>query len=350
MGGMKTTVPIVGRRARWIFQSLELLFAACLAASAAGVHPSIPVPGDGADFGVNIHFTHQKPGELDMIRRAGFRWVRMDFHWGAVERERGKYNFSAYETLSADLEKSGLKALFILDYGNSLYDGGLSPHSDEGRAAFARWAAASAKHFAGKGYLWEIWNEPNIHFWKPKPDVTNYIALALATSKAIREAAPGEAIIGPATSQVDLKFIEPCFQAGLLAYWDAVTVHPYRQEAPGSVTNDYAKLRALIAKYVPAGREVPVLAAEWGYSAAWKNYDEAKQGERVTQYMTVNRAEKIPLSIWYDWKDDGTDPKEPEHHFGLVQHRHTGDASQPFLPKPAYEAARKFLTGAGSSP
>jgi hypothetical protein len=30
--------------------------------------------------------------------------------------------------------------------------------------------------------------------------------------------------------------------------------------------------------------------------------------------------EGIPLSIWYDWRDDGTDPKEPEHHFGTVRH------------------------------
>jgi hypothetical protein len=33
-------------------------------------------------------------------------------------------------------------------------------------------------------------------------------------------------------------------------------------------------------------------------------------------------ANGIPLSIWYDWRDDGTDPNEGEHHFGLVRHEY----------------------------
>ena len=41
----------------------------------------------------------------------------------------------------------------------------------EGRKAFARWAAAAARHFQGRGILWEVYNEPNTKFWKPKADV-----------------------------------------------------------------------------------------------------------------------------------------------------------------------------------
>ena len=46
--------------------------------------------------------------------------------------------------------------------------------------------------------LWEIWNEPNISFWSPKPDAQQYTTLALAACKAIREAEPGATIIAPA--------------------------------------------------------------------------------------------------------------------------------------------------------
>ena len=52
--------------------------------------------------------------------------------------------------------------MFILDYGNRLYDHGQAPRSDSARAAFARFAAAAARHFRGQGVIWEIWNEPNI--------------------------------------------------------------------------------------------------------------------------------------------------------------------------------------------
>lgn len=43
----------------------------------------------------------------------------------------------------------------------------------------------------------------------------------------------------------------------------------------------------------------------------------------------------VPLSIWYDWHDDGQDPKEKEHNFGTV----TWD----YQPKPAYLAAQTLI-------
>ncbi len=55
-----------------------------------------------------------------------------------------------------------IRIVFILDYGNDLYGGGNAHHFDAGRAAFARFAAAAARHYRGKGIIWEIWNEPNL--------------------------------------------------------------------------------------------------------------------------------------------------------------------------------------------
>ncbi len=54
----------------------------------------------------------------------------------------------------------------------------------------------------------------------------------------------------------------------------------------------------------------------------------------------TNVANDIPLSIWYDWRDDGDDPKEAEHRFGIVHRKPTGDAKQPFEPKAGYTAMK----------
>lgn len=291
-------------------------------------------------FGVNIHFTDARPGEMEMLAASGVKWVRMDFTWGGTEREKGKYDFSAYERLVASLEKHGIRGLFILDYGNRLYDEGLAPHTDEGRAAFARWAAAAAKHFQGHGILWEMYNEPNIGFWKPKPNVQDYIKLAIEVGKAIRKEVPGEIYIGPATSQIDMKFLEACFQGGLLEYWDGVSVHPYRQTPPETVLPEYEKLAELITKYAPKGKQIPIISGEWGYSAAWKNYDEDRQGKYLPRQWLTNMAAGVPISIWYDWHDDGPDPKEPEHHFGMVAHPYHEGRDPVYDPKPAYLAAK----------
>jgi hypothetical protein len=298
-------------------------------------------------LGVNIHFTDPQPGELEMLARAGFRWVRMDFAWGGTEREPGRYDFRAYDRLLAALEKHRLRALLILDYSNPHYDRGLSPASEEGRQAMARWAAAATRHFRGRGVLWEMYNEPNIFFWKPKPDVEAYSKLALAVGRAIRAAEPGETYLGPATSEMDFRFLEACFKAGLLEYWSAVSVHPYRQKGPETVAADYARLRGLIGQYAPKGKQIPILSGEWGYSSAWKDMDEVKQGKMLPRQWLTNLANGVPLSIWYDWHDDGTDPKEPEHHFGTVGNACHAGREPVYDPKPAYRAAEALTAALG---
>lgn len=325
---------------------LSLLLLAGMAwssASAATQHSSLPssVVPDG--LGVNIHFTDPRPGEIEMLAAGGFHWVRMDLSWAGTEKVQGQHDFSAYDRLMSAVDGQKLRALFILDYGNPLYESGGEVRTETGRAAFARWSAAAAKHFAGRGILWEIWNEPNGGFWKPKANAEEYIALALATSKAIHKVAPKEAIIGPATSGVDFKFLEACFRAGLLQWWDAVSVHPYRQSGPETVEPDYARLRRLIAQYAPHGKTIPILSGEWGYSAAWNHFDPEEQGKMLPREWLINLANHIPLSIWYDWHDDGRDPKEPEHHFGTVTFEYHREESPVYSPKPAYLAAKTLV-------
>ena len=70
---------------------------------------------------------------------------------------------------------------------------------------------------------------------------------------------------------------------------------------------------------------------------------EEKQSAIVAREMLTNMANGIPVSIWYDWRDDGFDPNEAEHHFGLVRNAYQNVTVQPYAPKPAYLAARTLL-------
>ena len=140
------------------------LLALVLSSCALSAHPTAPWPSDksapaipGA-LGVNIHFTDPKPGELAMLSAAGFRWVRMDFVWQSTETTKGTYDFTEYDRLVKALDEHQLRALFILDYANSLYDGDHAPFTTEGRRAFAAWAATAVKRYRGRGIVWEIYN------------------------------------------------------------------------------------------------------------------------------------------------------------------------------------------------
>jgi hypothetical protein len=303
--------------------------------------------GDAAEFpalshvpegiGVNIHFTSAQPREMEMLAAAGFRWVRMDFIWSAMEKKKGEYDFKEYDHLLQICDEHHIRVMAILDYSNPLYDSDLSPHTDEGIAAFAKWSVATVKHFKGRGVLWEMYNEPN-GFWRPKPDVNAYVKLAVAVAKAIKEAEPDELHCGPGLSGTDAAWLEPCYKAGLLQYWDAVSVHPYGNEPPETRDRAYKGVRALIDQYQPKGKTIPILSGEWGYTAA--QVPREMQGKLLAREILFNLYSGIPLSIWYDWRDDGPDPKNGEHNFGCVANAHHKDREPVLDPKPAYLAAR----------
>ena len=63
---------------------LTAIFAAAAIAVGANPHRSLPAIGSLDGLGVNIHFTDPQVGELEMIKAAGFKWVRMDLTWAAT--------------------------------------------------------------------------------------------------------------------------------------------------------------------------------------------------------------------------------------------------------------------------
>ena len=311
----------------------------------------LPKPVIPAGVGVNIHFVQGHQRDLDLIQAAGFKFVRMDFDWHAIERNKGEYDWSVYDELTRNLERHGLRAIYIFDYSNPLYEQQVdshnalktsieqrdtaSPQHPESIAAYARWAVASVKHFHGRRIIWEIWNEPNGFFWKPKPDAEQYSALALATAKAIREAEPKATVIGPALSGFQPPYMETFLKSGVLQYLDAVSVHPYRnwKEWPETAEGGYQNLRKEIEQYAPANKKnLPIICGEWGYSTKAGELPLEMQAAYLVRQQLFNLLNGVPLSIWYDWKNDGTNPHEVEDNFGTVTDK--------LAPKPAYNAIK----------
>lgn len=327
-----------------------ILFPALLPLTAqAATLPSSVMP---ESVGINIHFTRGHEKELDLIAAAGVRVVRTDFDWDEIERYQGVYDWSAYDELAANLAKRGIRPLFILDYSNPLYEGStvklwqkmwpynevMSPRRPSSVAAFARWAAAAERHFSKYQVIWEIWNEPNISFWRPHPAVAEYTQLALATCQAIRAVNANATVIGPAASGLPWDFMESLFKAGALDCLDGVSVHPYRAQVPETVGPDYARLRKLIDLHTPAqrGKSIPIISSEWGYTSIQYGVHPDDQAAFAVRMQLINLLNGVPLSIWYDWKNDGDDIRNWEHNFGTV--------GSNLSPKPAYGALKIMTT------
>lgn len=316
-----------------------VLFVRTCAVSAAEF--GLPSPNSDARFGVNINIGAPLPaGELDMLEAAGCGLVRRDIYWHWVETSPGVYNFEFFNDLYAACEARNMRSLYILSYTNYLYgeDPATYPSSPAWQQAFVNYAVAVANNFKGKGLIYEIWNEPDN---SPNPgmaDPATYTALAKLVYPAMKAVDPTCTIIGPAVSNISSNtdggatWCQKCYESGLLDAVDAVSVHPYN----GIQAPEFFVLKS--ASY--RGVTKPVVCSEWGVSAA--EVTAQTQADYLVRYNLVSLSQDVPFSIWYNWKNNGTDPSHQQQNFGLV----TEDLEK----KPVYEAMQRMtqsLRGAG---
>jgi polysaccharide biosynthesis protein PslG len=310
--------------------------------------PGATIP-DG--LGVQVLFYQTEQTELNTLSTAGFRIVRLDFIWTMVESIPGVYNFQTFDPFVESMTQRGIRVLFCLDgnnppdNGNPLYDNGISPYTDDGRAAFARFAAAAVSHYKGKGIIWELWNEPDGGFWSPHPNVDDYAKLVEMAIPAMRQADPNVLIVGPSISNISdaqaMDFMAALGEKGILQQFDAIAVHPYRGTIPESVETDWLNLRRLVDAYSP-NKKLPIISGEWGYTTGGSFYglsglSETERAQYLVRSWLVNSGSGINTSIWYVLDDYCNDPKNADCNFGIQQNDVT------HTPKMAYVAAQTLI-------
>ena len=300
----------------------------------------------GQTVGVNTHYASGGSVNHDALARlaeAGVSFIRNDLTWASVEKEAGVYDFvgSGFDELVETCETLGLQILFILDYGNPLYGETQEIVDEEGRRAFAAFAAAAASRYGGRGHSWEIWNEPNREpLWSSSDDDPKlYAELIRSTAPALRAADPnGEIVVGAVIFGVlaDIlealgqgmsgpRFLETVAATGVLSLTDEVTIHLHRPNAPESAATNIHEARDVLNG---AGYPLPVSSGEWGYSTydpnvppTGINYLPAvtlnRQASYVARMLLLNHSLNLRRSVIF--KDvDGQEPGNIEHHFGLV--------------------------------
>ncbi len=306
--------------------------------AAVGLPPAvIPAP-----FGVNIHFTRTTAAEWKLLAESGFRIARTDLTWTAVQPGTAPPNFqsSGYDSLVRHLLALHIRPMLILDYCNPAFP---SLATVPGRAAFARFAAAAARHFRGDHVIWEIWNEPDGGFWsctgQPAPAGAGaYTALAAAASAAIHRANPAALVVGPAAARFDMAWFARLAQDGLLRDIQGFSVHGYGANTPEEAVPEWQALHAFLAAHPVDGRTLPMISGEWGFEtyqhppAGWCcTY--GVQADYLVRMMLDNLKAGVAYSIWYDFRDcSAPDAPAGQCHYGVV--------TQTLQPKPSFTAMR----------
>ncbi|MGE5498394.1 MAG: cellulase family glycosylhydrolase [Syntrophothermus sp.] len=305
-------------------------------------------------FGVQTHFVRspyntadslKMARELDSVKSAGFKLIRDECLWNDVEKIKGVFSFPKYaDDYVTAARKRGMKILMILDYNNPLYADKITSGitTDENRTAFVRYCQKMVQRYSPMGVkYYEIWNEPNVPpFWSPNPDAEAYTELLKAVYPAIKKTDPGITVLACSTSPAEgnpepfipwLAFIKTIVSSGGLKYMDGISVHPYSvdKNPDDCFLNDISRLQAVI------GEKMPVWITEIGYptTKVWPYVSEQQQAANITKLILLGRTSgQLKLMNFYDFKNDGTDPENDEHNFGLVNHDLT--------PKPVFNACK----------
>jgi len=177
----------------------------------------------------------------EFFRRAtavGVRSLRMPFEWAEIEPEDGHFVWDKYDKIVAWAARYGVELIptFIWENPQPAWAGRgkVKKGIDEERYPpedLEKWRDLVfhvVQRYRERVHWWIPANEPNLSkYWHPQPDAKAYVALLKATREAARQADPKAKILGGNVAGLDLGFLEKCFQAGALAYCDAVGVHPY---------------------------------------------------------------------------------------------------------------------------
>lgn len=314
---------------KWTPLALALAGAALL----AGCCPQGPVTPHPVAVGSGIYLDrtlfdrNRRDTIVAFAAGAGLHWTREEFLWEGVEPARGAHNESLLARHDARVEKlaaAGIRILGLLDYGVEWSTGGGAPSTDEQRADFARYAAFMAERYRGVITHWEVWNEPNLEkFWRGTPDPGAYGRLLRTTAAALRAVDPEIQVVGGAISgcgRKDRAFLLRALAAAGPGACDIVSIHPYSGERAWDRSDEPGDVCALRRELAGAGWDAPLWSTECGHSTCADGVAVEEQPGLLVRMYLSQFAAGIQNVISYDFVDDGVDPLEKEHHWGMIYH------------------------------
>jgi polysaccharide biosynthesis protein PslG len=282
-----------------------------------------------SDFIAGVN-TSYRDGSWSITKTAqlGFNGLRDDYPWAQVEKAPGVYSLPGWVASTLSLaNENDLSHVTILAYGNPLY-GITKPNSHESRLKYARYCQHVVKSLKGRVKYFEVWNEWDAQTGGGAPGgPEEYVELLKVVYPAIK-AANSEAVVlsgGISSYSLTNGWLERFLKLGGAKYMDAISLHPYSfQERNGSSPLVSYSMVVQAIKLVDAfspGGNIPFFITEigWPTFSGRRGIDESEISEKYALLMLLSASNpRIKGVWWYGLKDQGTDPFEKNHHFGLL--------------------------------
>jgi len=337
-------------------------------------------------FGVNT-FLEQEVEEskirqsFQLIRDAGFHWIRQEFPWEDIEiHDKNDFQdrrnaqavsaWSKYDRIVNLANEYGIEIVARLDHPPAWTrkagraNGDFAP--PDNFEDYADFVAAVVARYRGKVKFYQIWNEPNVYPEWGEQNVdprayTRLLQIAYARAKSVD---PNVVIISAGLTQTtmeigraesDLLFLQEMYDAGARGAFDILAVNDYGlftgpgdRRAEKSRTNFSRPIlmREIMVKNDDANK--PVWAMEMGWNVAPDGMD-APYG-RVTEQNQARYAAQAyaraqnewpwmgTLMYWFLRRVNDSERTQPFYYFRMLE--------PDFAPKPVYNALKDYIATA----
>ncbi|NAZ88459.1 glycoside hydrolase 5 family protein, partial [Kineococcus indalonis] len=327
-----------------------------LAVTSAAVEVSAPATlGPGFSIGELIGMSSTDIGRrLDAVRASGAKSIRFDVAWPTVQPTAGSArNWAPVDRVVSAANARGLQMLPIIDYTPAWarVPGCTVPAcAPADPRAFAAFAGEVVQRYAPAGIrVWEVWNEPNVGSWAPRPDPAAYARLLVATSAEIKRRQPSATVVtgglAPAVTVAGgtyspQDFLKGVYDAGARASFDGVGMHPYCFPAlpgEGQLWSGWTQMTKLREMMVARGDSAKgVWATEFGapttgpgkgttaatrvWGSGYDHVDETMQAQTVK--AAAAQLPSMPwlrTLMWYSYVDLGDGSVSNVNGYGLVR-------------------------------
>ncbi len=171
------------------------------------VAPPAQAENQCSNYGICAHLPSNEG--LDLIKAAGFDWIRLDFNWFQLEPQNNNFNWAVTDGVVNKAHQLGLNMFVTLSYtpqwassvpGCAQGQGGEAGCNCQPFTSVAEWQDFVTKvvdRYKDKIKHWGMWNEPNLdHFYCGTEDQYVYEIL-IPGAAACKAEDPACVVLGP---------------------------------------------------------------------------------------------------------------------------------------------------------
>lgn len=361
------------------------------------IDPYVPIQHAGVyPFGINTFLEQEveiakREQSLQMIRDAGFGWIRQQFPWADIEiHGRGDFDdrrndldgdgtpdtisaWDKYDNIVALAQQYGVEIHARLDNPPEWAQavaGDFAPPADG--QDFVNYAVAVAERYRGQIRYYQLWNEPNIYpeWGEQNIDPEAFTDLLCRTYDALKTVDPSIVVIAPPLSPTvsltgrdlnDFIYLQRMYNAGAGACFDVLAAQGYgfnsgptdRRLSTTSLT--FARslyLRDMMVANGDAHKPIWITELAWNPIdspdvppdvSARENFGVVTQAQAAAYLpLSYERAQREwpwvgVMHYWFFKRAADFERGQSWYYFRMVE--------PDFTPLPVYASIREYITG-----